>query len=213
MNDSFIGISMLSQYYFCKRRAGLLILGELFTENIDTIQGNILHQNVHKQSIEKRGKFIKVFELNVYSNKLKLNGFCDVVEFSEVNNGIYVPFLKNNYDIYPVEFKHGIKRNEIEYNIQLCAQAMCMEEMYDGCISSGAIYYSKSNSKTNIEFTQELRSLVINGSMELQNIQNYQILPKAKFMKKCNKCSMKELCQPQLPNPSEYINKLWKGKY
>lgn len=213
MEDKYIGISMLSQYYYCKRRAGLLLLEKDFQDNIYTIKGNQLHQKVHQQKIERRKKFIKVFELNVYSKILNLNGYCDVVEFNEIENGVYIPFLNNKYDIYPIEFKNGVKRDELEYNIQLCAQAMCMEEMFKCHISSGAIYYADSNTRVNVDFTSQLRELVEKGCFELQIILEKQTVPKSKLMKKCRNCSMKEKCNPGLPDTKEYIDNLWKGKY
>ena len=133
-DNDLIPLSYLSHLYYCKRRAALLLVGQYWKDNEFTASGSFQHRKVHNVGIERRGVHIKLYEMTVFYNNLGLSGKCDCVEGTIDSNGIYLPFCDERYILIPIEYKHGVIRDEIEYNVQLCAQAMCIEEMYNGQI-------------------------------------------------------------------------------
>lgn len=108
--------------------AALLALEQLWTESADTAAGRAQHERVHTARIERRNGQMNLYELPVFSRSLGVNGKCDCVEAVEALDGIALPYGAGCYRLYPVEYKHGVVRDEEEYHIQLCAQAMCLEE-------------------------------------------------------------------------------------
>jgi len=197
-NDNYIPISYLAQYYYCPRRAGLIMLDQAWSDNEDTASGTHEHNRVHSKSIEKRGAMLKIHGLFVSSEGYMLSGKCDCVEAYEDTSGVVLPFSDMRYVLYPVEFKHGVVRNEKEYNIQLCAQAMCLEEMFSCSIKMGAIFYVTSHRRQEVMFTDDLRKKVIEGARRLKEMLESGNLPKAKYSAKCKKCSLVDLCNPKI---------------
>jgi len=117
MDKQYIPLSYISQYNYCKRRAGLLMLEQQWSESTDTVKGREEHKNVHNASIERKGNAYSIHEMTVISEQLCLFGKCDIVEAYETNDGIILPFLDDKrYSLYPIEFKHGRLRREVEYD-------------------------------------------------------------------------------------------------
>ena len=189
MNDTEkIPLSYLSQYYFCKRRAGLILLEQAWEDNVYTVEGSLQHERVHTKRIEKRGNFVKLYELSVFSELHCLSGKCDCVEAYECEEGVVIPALQQTYQLYPIEYKHGRIRNEIEYQVQLCAQAMCLEEMFGCHIPKGALFYIDAHRRIEVELHK---------------------VPSAAFERKCLKCSLYEICQPKVKaSASSYLKAL-----
>lgn len=210
MNDTEkIPLSYLSQYYFCKRRAGLILLEQAWEDNVYTVEGSLQHERVHTKRIEKRGNFVKLYELSVFSELHCLSGKCDCVEAYECEEGAVIPALQQTYQLYPIEYKHGRIRNEIEYQVQLCAQAMCLEEMFGCCIPKGALFYIDAHRRIEVELHQELRKLVTDGASALRKMLEAQKVPSATFERKCLKCSLYEICQPKVKaSASSYLKAL-----
>lgn len=208
-NDERIPVSYIAQYGYCPRRCGLLMLEQCWNENEYTASGRAEHTRVHTSRIEKRGKNIKIYEFAIASEKLNLFGKCDCLELTESEAGAKFDFSESKFDIFPVEYKHGVVRNELEYNMQLCAQAICLEEMYQTNITKGAIFYIDSHRRVEIELTQQLRDSVIRTAKEISQIQIQKTIPHAQYTKKCNKCSLYDICMPKLNNSAkEYIKQL-----
>lgn len=209
MDDlEFLPISLLSQYFYCKRRAGFLMLEQAWSDNSFTVEGTVQHKIVHSPGIEHRGKKIKIFEMSVHSKQLGLLGKCDCIEGEEDDNGVFLPDCGKKYRLFPVEYKHGVVRNEIEYNIQLCAQAMCIEEMFGITLDKGAIFYINSHRRDEVCLDNELRDLVKAGIEQLKMLGK---IPSAEYSSKCKKCSLIDLCMPQLSGTSaKYMEKLRK---
>lgn len=129
-----IPLSRLAHAGYCLRRAALLTNEQIWTESADTAKGRLEHERVHTQHMDKRGDFIQIFDLTVFSHSLGVSGKCDLVEVGKAEsseNGCLIPGIPFPVCLFPVEFKHGKVRDEEEYNIQLCAEAMCLEEMYN----------------------------------------------------------------------------------
>lgn len=193
-----IALSLLSQYYFCPRRAGLIMLEQVWEDNEYTALGTFEHDNVHKEHIEKRGSLAKIYDMYVSSENLGVSGMCDCVEAQLDDSGAYISALDGNYILFPIEYKHGNVRNEIEYNVQLCAQAMCIEEMFGRKIKNGAIFYISAHRRVNVEFDDTLRKMVIDGINALKNIAQEMRVPKSEYSAKCMKCSIAEICCPKI---------------
>ena len=143
MDDDWgpIPLSRLSHAGFCLRRAALLTNEQIGEESADTAQGRAEHERVHARRIERRGETAKLYEFPVFSHTLGVAGKCDCIEAQTDARGCRIPALDFPVRLYPVEYKHGKIRAEREYEIQLCAQAMCLEEMFQTSIPEGAIYY------------------------------------------------------------------------
>ena len=140
----YLPLSYLSQTDYCPRRVGLLLNERVWIESADTAKGRKEHEGVHTRRIERRGSQVRLFEYPVFSDMLGLSGKCDLIEAQENASGCQIPAVDFPVLLYPVEYKHGKLREEREYNIQLCAQAMCLEEMYHTTITEGAIFYLSS---------------------------------------------------------------------
>jgi CRISPR-associated exonuclease Cas4 len=208
--DSLLPLSYLSQLYYCKRRAALLLLERQWEDNIYTAEGSEMHEKVHDSGRQLRSGISRLQSVPLISLNLGLSGKSDCIELISDPSGYKVPGIPGNWLICPVEYKHGKKRNEIEYEVQLCAQGICLEEMWKCKITNGFIYYTNDRKRKNVVFTDDLRQMVIRGSKELQEMLINCSIPLAEKTKKCPKCSLVNLCMPAVKkNAINYINKLY----
>ena len=197
LNDpEYLPLSYLSQMGYCPRRVGLLLNEQVWLESAATAKGRKEHESVHTQRIERRGSEIKLFEYAVFSDALGVSGKCDLVEVRKDPSGCRIPPADFPVLLYPVEYKHGKLRDEQEYNIQLCAQAMCLEEMYHTAIPEGAIFYLSSHRRQIVALDEPLRRLVRETAEELHRIRDTLSIPAASYSEKCRRCSLLEYCMP-----------------
>ena len=192
--EEYLPLSWLSQATYCLRRAALLLNERLWMENADTAKGRDEHRRAHERRIERRGDQLKLFEYDVYSEQLRIWGKCDCVEAQRCESGCRIPAADFPVCLYPVEYKHGSVREEPEYNIQLCAQAMCLEEMYHTHIPSGAIFFITAHRRLEVAFTSELRAKTKTAANALWEIRRTLKVPAAEYGRKCQRCSLKDLC-------------------
>ncbi len=203
-------LSWLAQYGYCPRRCGLLAIDQAWVENAETAAGRSQHQRVHTERIERRGEDLFLYELSVFSRTLGVNGKCDCIEAHQDPKGVALPYGEGYFRLYPVEYKHGVLRQEEEYHIQLCAQAMCLEEQFHCTIAKGAVFYVNSHRRSEVELTEVLREKTRKTAEAIRIMLDTQQIPSAKYGAKCKKCSMMELCQPKLKrSASAYCAKLW----
>lgn len=195
--EEYLPLSWLSQATYCLRRAALLLNERLWMENADTAKGRDEHRRAHERRIERRGDQLKLFEYDVYSEQLCIWGKCDCVEAQRCEPGCRIPAADFPVCLYPVEYKHGSVREEPEYNIQLCAQAMCLEEMYHTHIPSGAIFFITAHRRLEVAFTSELRAKTKTAANALWKIRRTLKVPAAEYGRKCQRCSLKDLCMPK----------------
>ncbi len=215
MDDNItIPLSYISQYNYCKRRAALLMIEQLWNENSYTAMGRGEHERVHTPAADHKSNCIVVTDMPVYSEKMLLFGKCDAVEMNEDINGCVIPFLDNKkYIPYPIEYKHGVLRDETEYELQLCAQAMCIEEMFTCHIDKGAVFYITSHRRHEVFFDEVKRKAVIETSAQLLKLSNSQTVPQAEFSPKCKKCSLNNLCMPNAEKSAEKYIKMIHGSF
>ena len=208
-DDNYIPLSYISQFNYCKRRVGLLMLEQQWSDSTDTVKGTAEHKNVHTAGIEYRnGKYI-LTELQVYSKKLGLIGKCDAIEAVPHEDGVKLPFIDETCVLYPIEYKHGKLRSETEYELQLCAQAMCLEEMYSTEIKTGAIFYISSHRRKEIVFSEKQREAVSATAKLLNEMLESKQVPIAESSSKCLRCSLRDICMPDISgNVSSYMKRI-----
>ena len=203
-------LSWLTQYGYCPRRCGLMALEQLWTESADTAAGRAQHERVHTARIERRSGQMNLYELPVFSRSLGVNGKCDCVEALETPDGVELPYGQGRYRLYPVEYKHGVVRDEEEYQIQLCAQAMCLEEQLGCIIPAGAIFYINAHRRDEVALTESLREKTRQTAEAVAELLLCQEVPAPHYSAKCKKCSMREDCQPKLKrSAANYCRDLW----
>lgn len=203
-------LSWLSQYGYCKRRCSLLALEQTWQENEYTAAGRMQHKRVHTGRTEQRGDTIYIFEMPVFSRRLGVNGFCDCVEAHPSPSGAVIPYGKGKYTFYPVEYKHGVVRDEEEYHLQLCAQAICLEERFGVEIPAGAIFFIDAHRRDEVPFSQELREQTWKTAKEISDMVESQKTVLAAYSAKCKKCSLREACQPRIRRSAQsYSEGLW----
>lgn len=193
-----IPLSQLAHAGFCLRRAALLTNERVWSENADTAKGRSEHERVHTQRIERRGDSAKLYEFPVFSKTLGVAGKCDCIEAESSPEGCLIPALDFPVRLYPVEYKHGVLRSEREYEMQLCVQAMCLEEMFHTRIPEGAIYYITSHRRYPVPLTEELRGLVKETIGKIESFRRSFTIPPAECGAKCRACSLREHCQPDV---------------
>lgn len=181
-----INVSALNQYTYCPRRCGLIYLESEFSDNIHTSRGNAEHERVDQSGyVTTREGARAEYALPVWSERIGLIGKCDVVEFWPDGN------------IYPVEYKHGERKKRLNDDLQLVAQAMCLEEMAGKVITHGAIYHHGSRRRREVAITQELRGKVEETVNAIRAMMDSGKLPPPVNDARCKECSLKEICQPQ----------------
>lgn len=198
-----IPLSYLSQYYYCVRRAALLLVEQQWEDNTHTAEGTVLHERVDTGPDEKRKDRIFLRGLLVRSEKMGLTGKCDGVEAFLDPDGIALPGYAGRWRLRPVEYKHGIVRQELEYEVQLCAQAMCLEEMLGGTITNGDIFFGGEHRRLAVIFDTALRQRVEEGARALHALLVKEELPAPKWTPRCKGCSMINVCEPRLKRSAD----------
>lgn len=158
---------------------------------------------------ETRNGVITARSVPVASYRLGFSGVCDVVEFTSASDGIQLPGRDGYFLVAPIEYKRGKEKRDHSDETQLCAQAMCLEEMLSTSIQHGYLYYGETRHRVEIEFTTELRALVKDMADEMHNYFSRGYTPRVKTSKACRSCSLADVCLPVLQekvvDASKYI--------
>ena len=178
-------LSLVNDYLFCPRRAGLKLLDGARGTNEHTVKGDVVHERVDTPGYHTQRGVTILRALPVWSERLGLNGICDIVE--KHSGGVYVP----------VEFKKGPRRKFENDDVQVCAQAICLEEALGVSIDRGAIFFAASKHRREIELTAELRELTERTVAALHELVNSGVMPLAVRKPVCDKCSLYEICMPE----------------
>lgn len=147
--------------------------------------------------MKKRKGLIILRGMKIVSHELGITGECDVVELHQNQNGVSVFGHSGLFSVYPIEYKKGKPKASDEDILQLVAQAICLEEMFCFPIQYGAVYYASTKRREEIEITLELRQKVKDYFTEMHSCIQKQHIPKVKKSKKCQQCSLKEICIPE----------------
>lgn len=197
--DSYLQLSGLQHFSFCRRQWALIHLEQQWKENLLTTQGEILHEKAHDgDSRERRGDIYITRGMQIHSSTLGVSGACDVVEFHRRDVGIPLKGQEGLWVPYPVEYKRGAPKANDADRLQLCGQAMCLEEMLCCEIPEGALFYGETRRREVVEFTAELREQVRTYLSEMHALYQRNYTPKVKPTKSCNSCSLREVCLPKL---------------
>lgn len=197
--DDYLQLSGLQHFLFCRRQWALIHVENLWQENYRTVDGTLMHQNVHQEGgVEKRGDRIIIRGMRVSSAVLGVSGQCDAVEFLKDPDGVTLDRWEGRWQPFPVEYKHGGPKEDLSDAAQLCAQAMCLEEMLCCKIDRGALYYGETKHRQEILFSEELRGTVTSALTEMHELAKRGYTPRVKPRKGCNACSLKDLCLPKM---------------
>lgn len=209
--DDFLMLSGIQHYAFCSRQWALIHIEQQWDENYFTITGNIMHEKVHDASlIEKRKNVIITRGMNIYSRTLGIRGNCDVVEFHLDKNGITLSNYEGTYQPIPIEYKRGKPKEHDADVLQLCAQAICLEEMLVCDIPKGYLFYGETKRRVEVLFDEALRQSVRTSFQKMHEMFNRKYTPKVKTSKQCQSCSLKDICLPVLNKKTSvntYINR------
>lgn len=207
----YLQLSGLQHFRFCRRRWALIHIEQQWAENYRTIDGALMHENAHDSTFrESRGDLLVVRGVSISSSSLGVSGQCDVLEYHQGIRGIPLSGREGLWQPYPVEYKRGVPRKDTGDTLQLCGQAMCLEEMLCCSIPEGALYYGETRRREAVAFTQELRDQVCSCLEEMHQLYKKAYTPKVKPSKSCNACSLKDLCLPRLMknrSVSDYLKK------
>ncbi len=196
-------LSLLNDYLFCNRRAALKILEGWWGENAHTLMGALAHEHADLPGYEV-GKGVTLLRaLPVWSERLALNGKCDIVEVesgstSNLKSKITDWKTHGVAALRPVEYKKGKRRHFENDDVQLCAQALCLEEMFARPVERGAIFHAASKRRREVEFTPELRRLTETAIADLHALVETGAIPPAVLKPQCEQCSLFEICLPQI---------------
>jgi len=198
-DNNYLMMSGIQHFCFCRRQWALIHLELQWAENQRTAEGRLQHKRCHDDTLrEKRGSLLTVRGMRVISHRLRLTGICDVVEFHSDPNGIKLQGVDGLWLPMPVEYKHGTAKETDADRLQLCAQAMALEEMLVCSVSHGALYYAASHSREPVELTPELRAKTQSAANEMNAYFSRGYTPRVKPGKHCNACSLKAICLPAI---------------
>ena len=197
--EEYLQLSGIQHFLFCRRQWALIHMEQQWSENYRTIDGDILHRNVHdSDKREKRGNLLIVRAMKISSARLGLSGECDAVELRRSARGVSIFGQEGTFSVTPIEYKRGAPKEDLCDLAQITAQAMCLEEMLCCEIPRGALYYGEPRRRTEVAFTPELRQEARSLLTEMHTLYSRGSTPKVRPAKSCNACSLKELCLPKL---------------
>jgi CRISPR-associated exonuclease Cas4 len=196
--DDLLPLSALQHLLFCERQCALIHVEQLWAENRLTVEGRHLHEKVDSGTSETRGDVRITRGVPLRCLRLGLSGKADTVEFHrrrpEGGGEAWVPF--------PVEYKRGKPKRDRSDEVQLCAQALCLEEMLVTAVPAGALFYGSTRRRVDVAFDAELRATTERAAVRLHELVRDGITPRASRQPKCESCSLLHLCLPDASNPS-----------
>jgi CRISPR-associated exonuclease Cas4 len=203
LDDLSFPLSALQHQAFCPRQCALIHIERQWAENTLTAEGRVLHDKAHEPGRESRRDLRIARALSLQSTTLHLHGVADVVEFHRETDGTWRPF--------PVEYKRGRPKHEPIDAVQLCAQALCLEEMFTTAVPCGVIYYGATHRRHDVEFDDALRAETRRLAAEVHAMIASGKTPAPVFAPRCRACSLLDLCKPQAVTRSAtaYLERLF----
>ena len=187
--DDYIQLSALQHFAFCKRQCALIHIEQIWSENIFTAEGRVMHEHAHEEQFESRGNIRIERGVPLRSEKLGLSGKTDVVEFHKLPNGEWLPF--------PVEYKRGKPKESSCDKVQLCAQAICLEEMLKVEVPKGALFYGKTKHRLDVIFDESLRNETSDTARKVHEFISAHTTPAPVYTETCQSCSLVSVCMPK----------------
>ena len=199
MDSDLIPISALSHYSFCPRRCAFIHIEHQWEENRFTAEGRIMHERVHEEGNEVRAGVRIERGVSLRSLRLGLIGKADVVEFHREESGAWLPF--------PVEYKRGKPKPDHCDKVQLCAQALCLEEMLHTDIPAGALFYGQTRRRLDVVFDNNLRRETEEAARQVRELLYSGKTPKPVYAKRCDNCSLVADCLPKAIQKRKSVKK------
>lgn len=200
-DDDLLPLSGLQHMEFCERQWALIHIEQVWAENRLTAEGRVLHERVHDSEAEGRPDVVICRGLPLRSSRLGLSGQADVVEFeraSQENPGaVAMPGRSGYWRPFPVEYKRGRPKHGACDEVQLCAQALCLEEALGVSIRDGALFYGTPRRRHAVQFSEGLRAKTEALSARMHDLFRSGVTPSPIYGKKCESCSLRELCMPK----------------
>ncbi len=184
MHDIIVTVSALQHWVYCPRQCALIHLEDAWGDNIFTLQGSSGHDRVDEMASGVRRGTRYETAIPIWSDELGLSGRCDLVEFRP--------------EPYPVEYKRGSAKVPRADAVQLCAQAICLEEMFDEPVPLGAIYRAKKRARDEVQITADLRAFTLHTLEEVRAMLAQDALPPPPADQRCEKCSLRPACLPEV---------------
>jgi CRISPR-associated exonuclease Cas4 len=208
--DDLMPVSAIQHLLFCERQCALIHIEQIWDENVLTAEGRQQHDRCDEMGSETRRDVLIARGLFIQNLELGLSGKTDVVEFHRVvergPEAISLKDVAGFWRPFPVEYKHGKPKTGSCDEAQLCAQAMCLEEMLGVHISEGALFYQRPRRRTSVEFSDNLRLIVINAALRLHELFQRGITPPAVNDKRCDNCSLKSQCLPNCTSGKHLVS-------
>ncbi len=194
--DELLPLSALQHLHFCERQCALIHVEQVWVENLYTAEGRIMHERADSGIKESRGSLRVECSVPLRSYRLGLVGKADVVEYHKEKG----PGKKVEWQPFPVEYKRGRPKKDSCDKVQLCAQAICLEEMTGKTVMTGALFYGKTRRRQDVAFDEPLRSETKKLAVKLHRLIDSRKTPKPIYSKKCDSCSFFDLCLPKKMN-------------
>lgn len=212
-DDELLLLSGIQHFAFCSRQWALIHIEQQWCENVKTVEGKHLHERVDDPFAKDSSNTLVVWRsVNLLSYRLGLIGRADVVEFKKNNSGVKLPGKEGMWTPFPVEYKRGKPKPDERDEVQLCAQAICMEEMFKTVINEGALYYGEIRRRSIIQFTKEVRKQVYDYTDEMHLLFKDSITPPPIYKSHCKSCSLFDICLPKNINQLRTVNSYLKSE-
>ena len=200
-DEDLLMLSGIQHITFCERQWALIHIEQQWAENNLTIEGNWMHQKVDDPTLMNRNKgIVTLRSVTLVSRRLGLYGISDVVEMVASSSG-------------QKAIQRGKPKKDQIDEVQLCAQAICLEEMYNVSIEKGFLYYGETRHREEVQFTEELRKLVENKCVQMHKLYEQKVLPPAIYKAHCKSCSLCDVCMPKVltktPKVNTYLSQLY----
>lgn len=193
--DEFLALSGIQHFAFCRRQWALIHIERVWADNVLTVEGDLMHARAHDEELrERRGDTLVVRGLAVHSRVLGLAGKCDVVEFHKDSSGHPLAGEDGFWRAVPVEYKHGRSKASDADRLQLCVQALCLEEMLGADVPAGYLYYGETRSREKVELGASLRKAAASMAEEMHALFRRRHTPQVKPFPACRSCSLRDLC-------------------
>jgi CRISPR-associated exonuclease Cas4 len=220
-DESLVMISALQHYLFCPRQCALIHVEGVWSENYLTAAGRVMHERVDGKVRETRRDIHLATSLRLVSNRLGVMGVADMVEFHKLDApkdvegriiGAVLPGRKGFWRPFPVEYKRGAPKSHQADEVQLCAQAMCLEEMLGVSVKEGALYYGEMRRRTAVAFDDVLRKLTEDTARGVHELLSSHKTPEACWTKGCRACSLLDVCRPEDFSARDSVRKWMKNQ-
>jgi len=200
--EDYLPLSALQHYLFCPRQCALIHVERVWSENYFTAAGRMFHEKVHSGGDEKRGDIVISRSIKLCSHSKRVFGVADIIEFylskTKTPFSCKIPGRSGYWIPFPVEYKRGKPKPHKADEVQLCAQALCLEEMLNIYVKKGALYYGRKRRRKDVIFDETLRQLTGDVIIKTRALISEEILPEPQYGFHCKSCSLVDFCKPQL---------------